>query len=113
MKKGVVLGATQVSLALQEKTNDSFSGLETTLGQEIQAAAVSILGVPGDPAIVNVEDRILAILGGSRIQPADPTVTTALLAVLDGSLRGPVEPPVIGKDAAGDDIVARRCVSHY
>ncbi|MDH3769842.1 MAG: hypothetical protein OET79_02495, partial [Nitrospirota bacterium] len=104
LKKGVVLGATQVSLALQEKTNDSFSGLETTLGQEIQAAAVSILGTPGDPAIVNVEDRVLAILGGSRIQPADPSVTTALLAVLDGRLRGPIEPPVIGQDAAGDDI---------
>jgi hypothetical protein len=104
LKKGVVLGATQVSLALQEKTNDSFSGLEATLGQAIQGAAVSILGVPGEPAIVNVEDRILAILGGSRIQPADPSVTTALLAVKDGRLRGPVVPPVIGQDAAGDDI---------
>jgi hypothetical protein len=104
LKKGVVLGATQVSLALQEKTNDSFSGLETTLGQAIQGAAVSILGVPGDPAIVQVEDRVLAILGGSRIQPADPSVTTALLAVLDGRLRGPIEPPVIGQDDAGEDI---------
>ncbi len=104
LKKGVVLGNTQVNLALQHKTNDSFSGLETTLGQAIQGAAVSILGVPGDPAIVNVEDRVLAILGGSRIQPANPIVTTALLAVLDGTLSGPVEPSVIGKDAAGDDI---------
>ena len=104
LKKGVVLGATQVSLALQEKTNDSFLGLETTLGQAIQGAAVSILGIPGDPAIVNVEDRILGILGGSRIQSADPSVTTALLAVLDGRLRGPVEPSVIGKDAAGAPI---------
>ena len=104
LKKGVVLGSTQVSLALQEKTNDSFLGLETMLGQEIQGAAVSILGTPGDPAIVNIEDRVLAILGGSRIQPADPSVTTALLAVLDGRLRGPMEPPVIGQDAAGDDI---------
>jgi hypothetical protein len=104
LKKGVVLGATQVSLALQAKTNDSFLGLEATLGQEIQGAAVSILGVPGEPAIVNIEDRVLAILGGSRIQPADPSVTTALLAVLDGRLRGPIEPPVIGQDAAGDDI---------
>jgi hypothetical protein len=104
LKKGVVLGNTQVSLALQEKTNDSFSGLETTLGLAIQGAAVSILGEPGDPAIVQVEDRILAILGGSRIQPADPSVTTALVAVLDGSLRGPIEPTVIGQDAAGDDI---------
>ena len=104
LKKGVVLGATQVSLALQEKTNDSFLGLETTLGQEIQGAAVSILGTPGDPAIVNIEDRTLAILGGSTIQPADPSVTTALLAVLDGRLQGPIEPPVIGQDAGGDDI---------
>jgi hypothetical protein len=104
LKKGVVLGATQVSLALQEKTNDSFSGLETTLGQAIQGSAVSILGVPGDPAIVRIEDRVLAILGGSRIQPADPSVTTALLAVLDGRLRGPLEPPVIGQNDAGDDI---------
>jgi hypothetical protein len=32
-------------------------------------------------------------------------VTTALLAVLDGRLRGPIEPPVIGQDAAGDDIL--------
>jgi len=105
LKKGVVLGGnTQVSLALQEKTNDSFLGLEPTLGQAIQGSAVSILGVPGEPAIVNVEDRILAILGGSRIQRADPSVSTALLAVLDGRLRGPIEPPVIGQDAAGDDI---------
>jgi hypothetical protein len=104
LKKGVVLGNTQVSLALQEKTNDGFSGLEATLGQEVQAAAVSILGTPGDPAIVNIEDRILAVLGGSRIQPADPSVTTALLAVKDGRLRGPVVPPVIGQDAVGDDI---------
>jgi hypothetical protein len=104
LKKGVVLGNTQVSLALQEKTNDSFSGLKTTLGQEIQAAAVAILGIPGDPAIVNIEDRTLAILGGSSIEPANPVVTTALLAVLDGTLRGPVEPSVIGKNDAGDNI---------
>lgn len=106
LEKGVVLGGnTQVSLALQEKTNDSFFELETTLGLAIQGAAVSILGVPGDPALVNVEDRILAILGGSGIQPANSMVTTALLAVLNGTLRGPVEPSVIGKDAAGVDIL--------
>ena len=44
LKKGVVLGNTQVSLALQEKTNASFSGLEPTLGQAIEGAAVAILG---------------------------------------------------------------------
>ncbi len=106
LKKGVVLGGnTQVSLALQEKTNDSFSGLETTLGQAIQGSAVSILGEPGEPAIVRIEDRALAILGGSRIQPADSNVTTALLAILDGRLHGPTTPSVIGKDSAGADIL--------
>ena len=106
LKKGVVAGGnTLVNLALQEKTNDSFSGLEATLGQAIQSSAVSILGEPGDPAIVEVQDRVLAILGDSRIQAADPMLTTALLTVLDGTLRGPVEPSVIGNDAAGGDIL--------
>jgi len=113
LKKGVVLGNTQVSLAPQEKTQKSFSGLETTLGFAPQASAVSILGElgdpalgePGDPAIVHVEDRVLAILGNSRIQPANSLVTTSLIAILDGRLHGPVDPSVIGKDAAGGDIV--------
>jgi hypothetical protein len=104
LKNGVVLSEnTLVHLALQEKTNNSFSGLEPTLGQAIKGAAVSILGEPGDPAIVHVEDRILAIVEGSRIQPDNAGVTTALVAVLDGTLRGPVVPSAIGKDAAGVD----------
>ena len=105
LKKGVVLGNTQVALAIQEKTNESFLGLEPTLGQAVQGSAVSILGEPGDPAIVNMQDRILAILNGSKIQSADPGINTALLAVLDGTLRGPVVPSVIGKDASGADII--------
>ena len=107
LNKGVVLGGnTLVSLALQDKTNNSFSGLEPTLGFAPQASAVSILGEePGEPAIVHVEDRILSILGGSRIQPANPLVTTSLIAILDGRLHGPVVPSVIGKDAVGVDIV--------
>ncbi len=106
LKKGVVLTSdTQVALALQEKTNESFSGLETTLGQAVQASAVSILGEPGDPAIVKMEDRTLAILEGSRIQPANSMFSTALLSILDGTLLGPVELSVIGKDANGIDLL--------
>ncbi len=105
LKKGVVLENTQVALALQERTNASFLGLAPTLGQAIQGSAVSILGELGEPAVVNVEDRILGILNGSSIQGASDTLTTALLAVLDGTLRGPVSPSVIGTDAAGVDIL--------
>jgi hypothetical protein len=105
LKKGVVLGNTQVNLAPQEKTSNSFLGLEPTLGLAPQASAISILGKPGEPAIVHVEDRILAVLGGSRIQPENSLETTTLLAILDGRLHGPVVPSVIGKDAAGIDIV--------
>ncbi len=105
LKKGVVLENTQVALAIQEKTNASFLGLAPTLGQAIQASAVSILGELGEPALVNAEDRILGILNGSNIQGASDTLTTALLAVLDGTLRGPITPSVVGKDAAGVDIL--------
>ena len=105
LKSGVVLGNTQVALSQQQKTRESFLGLETTLGQEIQGSAVSIIGEPGNPALVNVEDRILSVLNGSSIQSADPLLNTALLTVLDGTLTGPVVPPVIGKDAGGADIV--------
>ncbi len=105
LQKGVVLRNTQVALAVQEKTNASFLGLAPSLGQAIQGAAVSILGELGEPALVNVEDRILGILDGSNIKGASDTLTTALLAVLDGTLRGPVTPSVIGKDAAGVDIL--------
>ena len=105
VKKGVVLTNTQVTLAPQVKTTTSFSGLNPDLGQSIQAAAVSIVGEPGDPAQIKVEDRILAILGGSHIQSADPTVTTALLSVLDGTLQGPNVPSVIGRDTSGADIL--------
>ena len=105
LTKGVALEKTQVKLALQKKTNASFLGLAPTLGQAIQGSAVSILGEPGEPALVNAEDRILGILNGSNIQGASNTLTTALLAVLDGTLRGPVTPSVVGQDASGIDIV--------
>ncbi len=105
LKKGVVLGNTQVKLALQEKTHASFLGLAPTLGQAIQGAAVSILGELGEPALVDAEDRLLGILNGSNIQGASDTLTTALLTVLDGTLRGPVTSSVVGRDAAGVDIL--------
>ena len=106
LKKGVVLGEnTHVSIASQEQTKDSFSGLEPLLGQEVEGAAVSLLGRPGDPSIVEVEDRVLAIVEGSRIQSADPAVKTALIAVLDGRLHGPEKQSVIGEDAVGNDVL--------
>ncbi len=81
-------------------------------------ALISIEGTPGEPAILSMEDRALAILDGSAIQPLDngPALIaaalsavggsgTALLSIVDGTLQGPQEPPVIGTDGNGVDIV--------
>ncbi len=93
LKKGVVLVNTRVELALQQKTQGSFSGLPSVLGLPIQSSAISILGEPQNPAVVNIEDRALAILDGSRIESESAGLSTSLLAVLDGTLRGPTDVP--------------------
>jgi len=105
LTKGVVLVNTRVSLTPQQKTQESFSGLNPMLGPPIQSSAVSILGEPGNPALLNIEDRTLAILDGSRIEPANSGVSTALLAVLDGTLRGAITEPLIGKGATGNEVM--------
>ena len=104
LNKGVVLVNTHVGIATQQKTSQSFSGLDPGIGSPIHGTAVSVLGEPGNPALLTVEDRVLAILDGSRIEPASAGVTTALLAILDGTLVGPTATRVIGQDQMGNDI---------
>ncbi len=105
LKGGVVLVNSQVAVGPQEQTTAMFSGTGAILGQEIQGAVVSLLGKANEPALVTLEDRALAVLDGSSIQPMDPAIPTALLAVLDSQLTGPSVPPVIGQDAGGNDIL--------
>ncbi|MDH5562626.1 MAG: hypothetical protein OEY91_03250, partial [Nitrospirota bacterium] len=106
LKNGVVLVNTTVSLARQEATASSFAGMGSLVGKRVESSALSFLGNPGDPAIVRLEDRALALLDRSHIQPLpNPFASTALLAIVDSQLTGPQSPPVIGKDINGNDIV--------
>ncbi len=106
VKSGVVLVNTSVSLAPQQNTSAKFAGTGAIVGTTVQSSALSFLGKPGEPAIVRLEDRALALLDGSRLQPVpNQTVPTTLLAIVDSQLTGPQSSPVIGKDGNGNDIV--------
>ena len=106
LNTGVVLVNTAVSLARQQSTASAFSGTGSVVGTTVESSALSFRGSPGDPAIVRLEDRGLALLDGSRIQPsANQSVSTSLLAIVDSQLIGPQNSPVIGKDTNGNNIL--------
>ncbi|MDH5428828.1 MAG: hypothetical protein OEY57_11715 [Nitrospirota bacterium] len=105
LKGGVVLVNSHVLMGSQSLTSTAFSTAGALLGTTIHGAAVSVVGAPGDPALLTLEDRALAVLEGSSLMPVSSTVSTALIAVLDSQLIGPTIPPVIGKDVMGNDVV--------
>ena len=107
VKGGVVLVNTKVFIDRQDATEGEFLPFASSLGYSVQGlgAAVAVIGTPGNPAGVKFEDRVLAVLGGSSLNPANASVTTGIIGVQDSYLVGPTSPPVIGKDAQGNDIV--------
>ena len=111
LKHGVSLVNTHVditglsTIGQPTKTSQFFSNLNPSLGNQLDGSLVSILGNPGSPAKVMVEDRLLGILDNSQVQPQNDQLSTSLIAILDSELKGPVTPPVIGKDGNGQDIV--------
>ncbi|MGD9852560.1 MAG: hypothetical protein AB7T38_14975 [Nitrospirales bacterium] len=111
LKHGVSLVNTHVDISgvstigQPTKTSQFFSQLNPSLGNQLDGSLVSILGNPGTPAKVMVEDRLLGILDNSQVQPQNSNLSTSLIAILDSELKGPVAPPVIGKDGNGQDIV--------
>jgi hypothetical protein len=107
LKSGVVLVDTTVFLARQQATSDMFAGVGPPIVEStVESSALSFLGNPGEPAIVRFEDRALALLDGSSIQPSpNQTGPTSLLAILDSQFTGPQNPPVIGQDSNGNDIL--------
>ncbi len=103
---GVVLANTTVSLARQQSTSNGTTGTGAIVGTKVESSALSFLGNPGDPAVVSLDDRALALLDGSRIQPsANQSVSTSLLTIVDSQLTGPKNSPVIGKDSNGNDVI--------
>ena len=67
---------------------------------------ISVQGTPGDPAILTMEDRALAILEGSSIRPLNSSTNpTSLASIIDGTFTGPVEKPVIGTTGNGTPIM--------
>lgn len=110
LKHGVTLVNTTVTLSNLDtlgdptQTSQYFSQLDPSLGVPLDGSLMAILGEPGNPALVSVEDRLLGILANSRVQPQNDNLSTSLLAVLDSELRGPTAPPVIGQDGNGQDI---------
>lgn len=111
LKNGVALVNTKVDISglstigQPTKTSQFFSNLPPSLGNQLDGSLVSILGNPGTPAKVMVEDRLLGILDNSHVQPQNSNLSTSLVAILDSQLKGPVTPPVIGKDGNGQNIV--------
>ena len=93
------------TLGQPTQTSQYFSNLDPSLGNRLDGSLLAILGNPGLPALVTVEDRLLGILDNSHVTPQNANQSTALLAILDSELTGPTTPPVIGKDANGQDIV--------
>ncbi|MGE3939326.1 MAG: hypothetical protein AB7F90_11715 [Nitrospirales bacterium] len=111
LKHGATLVNTHVDISgvstvgQPTKTSQFFSQLNPSLGNQLDGSLVSILGNPGMPAKVVMEDRLLGILANSHIQPQNSNLSTSLVAILDSELKGPVAQPVIGKDSNGQDIV--------
>jgi hypothetical protein len=105
LKAGVVLVNSQVFIGAQDKTSAMFSNTGALFGTTIQGAAVSAVGTLGDPALLKLEDRALAVLDGSSLKPVTSSVPIALMAVLDSQLIGPTTPSIIGKDVNGNDVI--------
>ena len=104
LKGGVVLVNSQVLIGPQQSTSAMLGNKGALFGTAIQGAAISVIGTPGDPALLTLEDRALAVLDGSSLKPVSSSVSTALIAVLDSQLIGPTSSSVIGKDANGNDV---------
>jgi hypothetical protein len=58
-----------------------------------EGSVATIVAKSGEPAVVHIQDRVLAVLNGSGIQPERDDLRTSLLTVLDSQLVGPTKTP--------------------
>lgn len=103
----VLVNNTQALIDRQATTEAVFMPFADDLGYTVDelGAVVVVAGTPGNPSVVESDDRLLAVLDGSSLKPAAPSVITGLIGIQDSTLKGPTTPPVIGQDAQGNDIV--------
>ncbi|MEX0829235.1 MAG: hypothetical protein WD032_03250 [Nitrospirales bacterium] len=103
----VLVNNTQALIDRQAMTEEVFMPFAVDLGYTVDelGAVVVVAGTPGNPSVVESDDRLLAVLDGSSLKPAAPSVTTGLIGIQDSTLKGPTTPPIIGQDAQGNDIV--------
>lgn len=85
----VIATPTSFTGQFKDQLNGVNSSIAALIGRDETGIETGSL-----PAFVRMQDRMLAVLNGSSIAPADPTTTqVSLLTVLDSQLRGPTQPP--------------------
>jgi hypothetical protein len=62
-------------------------------GIEFDTSVAAVVANEDNPAFAAIEDRVLAVLRGSQIQPENESTRTALLSVLDSQFIGPTTTP--------------------
>ena len=67
-----------------------------TEASKFEGSVAAIVANDNEPAFVHIQDRVIAVLNGSSIQPESENLRTSLLSVLDSQLIGPQTPTFTG-----------------